>query len=211
MARPRAFDERAVLDAATDVFWAKGFEAASTRELSASTGLTPSSMYAAFGDKEGLFRCALDHYLGRLHDRIASLESAGSPAHAISGFLADIIERSLADPLQRGCMLVNSALEATPTRPELREAVAHELNTIERFFHRSFAAAQQCGATPSTYSADDAARQLLAVLLGIRVLARAKPERELLTGAARQTLEGLGLPPLPDTSGRSARSKRDAS
>lgn len=200
MGRPRQFDEDAVLDAASEIFWARGYEATSTRELTACTGLTPSSIYAAFGDKRGLFRRALDHYLARLRGKMARLDEAGSPGRAIAGFFQDTIDQSLADPAQRGCMLVNSALEATPQEPELREAVAGELRLIEAFFRDRVAAAQRVGEISAACSADDAARQLLALLLGLRVLARVRPEPPLLTGAANQALAALGLPPL-QTSG----------
>jgi TetR/AcrR family transcriptional repressor of nem operon len=203
MARPREFDERAVLDAASDVFWAKGYEATSTRDLSARTGLTPSSIYAAFGDKRRMFRRALDHYLGRLREKMASLEATRSPGDAITGFFEDTIERSLADSLQRGCMLVNSALEASPQDPEFRADIASELELIEGFFRRRIAAGQQRGEISPAHSAEDAARQLLTVLLGIRVLARARPEGPLMRGAVSQTLASLGLPPLAGAGGAS--------
>ncbi|MEZ2133051.1 MULTISPECIES: TetR/AcrR family transcriptional regulator [unclassified Sinorhizobium] len=196
MARPREFDEVAVLDAASDIFWTKGFEATSTRELTERTGLTPSSIYAAFGDKRGLFRSALDHYLSRLHEKITQLKTSSTPGQAITGFFEDTIERSVRDAMHRGCMLVNSALEASPRDPDFREAISNELKHIEEFFRSRFAAGQESGEIPLGSSAETAAQQLLAVLLGIRVLARVRPERALMTGAAQQTLQLLGLPPL---------------
>jgi TetR/AcrR family transcriptional regulator, transcriptional repressor for nem operon len=196
MARPREFDEQAVLDAASDIFWTKGYEATSTRDLTARAGLTTSSMYAAFGDKRRLFRRALDHYLGRLREKMSRLDATALPGKAITGFFEDTIKGTLRDALQRGCMLVNSALEASPENAELRDAIAHELRLIESFFRECLIAGQARGEISSVHLADDAARQLLAVLLGIRVLARVRPERALLAGAVRPTLESLGLPPL---------------
>lgn len=212
MGRPREFDEQAVLEAAGEAFWAKGYEGTSTRDLTAHTGLTPSSMYAAFGDKRGLFRRALNHYLDhRLRERMARLEATLSPGQAITGSFDEIIERSVGDKLQRGCMLVNSALEVSPQDAEFQDAIARELAMIERFFHRCFVAGQKSGEIPATHPADDAARHLLSVLLGIRVLARVRPERKLLTGAVRQALKMLDLPPLAKAAGTSsppARRKR---
>jgi TetR/AcrR family transcriptional repressor of nem operon len=205
MARPREFDEEAVLDAASDIFWAQGYQATSTRDLTARTGLTPSSMYAAFGDKRRLFRRALDHYLGRLREKMSHLEATVSPAGAITGFFDDTIERSLSDALQRGCMLVNSALEASPQDEEFRDVIAHELRLIEDFFRNRFIAGQASGEISTEHSAENAGHQLLAVLLGIRVLARVRPERSVLSGAVRQTLQLLGLPPLPADSGASGK------
>ena len=71
-----------------------------------------------------------------------------------------------------------------------------------------FAAGQERGEISLGYSADSAAQQLLAVLLGIRVLARVRPERALISGAAQQTLHLLGLPPLAKAVSGSTKSTR---
>ena len=92
------------------------------------------------------------------------------------------------DRKRRGCFLINSALEVAPHDPELRALIADRLGEIEAFFHRSIKAAQREGAVRSELAAKDVARLLLGVLLGIRVLARAKPQRPLLEGVARPAL-----------------------
>ncbi|HWU00048.1 MAG TPA: TetR/AcrR family transcriptional regulator [Terriglobales bacterium] len=198
MARPRLFDEEQVLDAAGAAFWARGYEATSTRDLSAVTGLTASSLYAAFGDKQTLFRRAFDRYLDQtLHERMTRLAALPAPALAITTFFHEMIERSLADPQHRGCLLVNSAAGAAPEDTELKETVADELKRIEHFFRDRFSAGQAAGEIAATHDAADAAANLLAVLMGIRVFARARPERNLLTAAVRPMLAAFGLPPLP--------------
>lgn len=200
MGRPREFDKEAVLEAASNAFWVTGYEATSTRDLTDCTGLSPSSLYAAFGDKRALFREALDHYLVILRERMSRLEAGPSPATAITGFFDEIIARSLNDKLQRGCLMVNSALESSPRDPELQDAIARELVLIEQFFRGRFEAGQRAGEIPAKHDAGDAARNLLAVLLGLRVLARVRPQRKLLTGAVRQVLKPLDLPPLAKNS-----------
>lgn len=208
MARPREFDEEKVLGAAVDAFWLNGYEATSTRDLAACTGLTASSIYAAFGDKRNLFRRALDHYLNILRERMTRLEATASPGLAIRGFFDEVIERSLGDKLQRGCLLVNSALESSPRDPEFQRAIAGELAIIEDFFRRCILAAQQTGEIPATPPADNAARHLLSVLTGIRVFARIRPEQALLTGAVDQALATLGLSPSAKPATRPARAAR---
>lgn len=194
MARPRNFDEARVLEAAADVFWSKGYEATSTRDLSAHTGLTASSIYAAFGDKRELFHRALDHYLTMtLRAKIERLDGIASPSGAIREFFADIVERSVKDAQCRGCMMVNSALEASHADTRMVEALAEELTSIESFFARRLADAQRKGEIPSTPPARASAKHLLALLLGVRVLARVRPERKLLTDAVRQGLASAGV------------------
>ncbi|WP_042878202.1 TetR/AcrR family transcriptional regulator [Cupriavidus necator] len=197
MARPRKFNEQAALTAALDAFWARGYEATSTRDLTSAMGMTQPSLYNAFGDKRSLFLLALDGYLdGTVRERIARLQASLPPAAAITAYFAESIERSLADPLHRGCLLVNTALEVTQDDPDLQQKVADAFMEIRGFFRRQFTAAQDAGEVDSRLSAEDVCAQLLAVLLGMRVLARAAPQRELLEGAVRPTLALLGLPPL---------------
>src|SRR5687768_2471443 len=60
--RPRAFDEQAALEAALGVFWRKGYEGASLSDLTEAMGINRPSLYAAFGNKEALFRRVLERY-----------------------------------------------------------------------------------------------------------------------------------------------------
>src|SRR5258708_19962388 len=63
MGRPRSFDIDSALDRVLLVFWRKGFEGTSLSDLTKAVGVNRPSLYAAFGDKEALFRKALDRYL----------------------------------------------------------------------------------------------------------------------------------------------------
>ena len=124
MARPREFDETAVLEAAMNCFWTRGFEQTSVRDLAEQMGITGASLYNAFGDKRSLSRRAFVHYLEQpVHDRVARLEKL-PPAQAIRTFFHEIIERSVDDEQRRGCMLVNAALELAPYDPEFRRLVS---------------------------------------------------------------------------------------
>ena len=195
MARPREFDEEAVLDAAVQCFWKHGYEATSVRELAEKMNITGASLYNAFGDKRSLYRRSLDHYLDQtVRDRIRRLEGVVPPREAIHAFFAEIVERSLSDKQRKGCMLVNSALEVAPHDPEFQRVVAEILGEIEAFFRRCVVAGQKSGTVATSQSAQDLARLLLGVLLGVRVLARARPERALLEGLLRPAFSLLGEP-----------------
>jgi TetR/AcrR family transcriptional repressor of nem operon len=189
MARPRTFDEAAALDAAMVCFWRRGYQATSVRELSEAMGIGGTSLYNAFESKRALFVRALERYMdGATRERIARLERTLPPKQAIRQFIEDIIDRSVSDRDRRGCFLINSALEIAPHDPELGAEIARRLGEIEAFFHRSIEAGQADGTIPPRRAARDLARLLLGVLLGIRVLARARPDRPLLEGVARPAL-----------------------
>ena len=189
MARPREFDETAALEAAIQFFWSRGYEATSVRDLAKTMGMTGASLYNAFGDKRSLYRRALAQYVEQsFGDRVGRFEKKLAPRDAIGAFFDEIIERSMRDEQRKGCMLVNSALEMAPHDPEFQRVVADVLVQVEGFFRRCVAAGQSEGTISGSQSAEDLARLLLSTLLGLRVLARTRPERELLEGVLRPVL-----------------------
>jgi TetR/AcrR family transcriptional repressor of nem operon len=178
MARPREFDEGAVIDAAMEQFWLRGYEATSVRDLADQMGIAGASLYNAFGDKRTLYRSALNRYLEQtFRERIRRIESAMPPHEAIVAFFGEIV--------RRGCMLVNSTLENVPEDRDFQQIVATFLSDVEAFFLRCLASGQRDGTVSVSQSAEDLARMLLGQLLGIRVLARIKPDRSLLEGMLR--------------------------
>ena len=167
-------------------------------DLAARMGITGASLYNAFGDKRSLFREVLQRYAERsTRERIARLESSLPPKQAVRAFLGEIVERSV-DGDRCGCLLVDTALEVAPHDPELGAEVAARLGEIEAFFQRAISAAQADGSVPPDRDPTDLARLLLGVTLGLRVLARSKPQRELLEGVVRPALALLDYPELPN-------------
>jgi TetR/AcrR family transcriptional regulator, transcriptional repressor for nem operon len=188
VARPREFDEAAVLNAAMECFWQRGYDATSVRDLIEATGITGASLYNAFGDKRSIYERALGLYVETsIADRIRRCEEM-SPRQAIQSFFSEILDRSVAWADHRGCMLVNAAMEVAPRDLEFQLSVDGVLVQIEQFFLRSVMAGQADGTIKCTMNADDLARHLLGVLLGIRVLCRIRPDR--------RTLEAMVAPSL---------------
>ena len=182
MARPREFDEEVVLDTAILCFWSRGYEATSVRDLVEKTGVTSASLYNAFGDKRALYQRALDRYVEEsISGRIRRCEEL-PPREAIGAFFAEILKRSLGDPQHKGCMLVNAALDVAPNDPDFQKIVACVLVRIEAFFLGCVEAGQADGTITRSLPATNLAHHLLGVLMGIRVLARVRPERALLEG-----------------------------
>ena len=189
MPRPKEFNEEIALDAAIECFWRNGYEATSVRDLAAAMGISGPSLYNAFGNKRALFAKALESYLDQsARAMIKRIEDSLPPKEAIRRFLDEIVESSVSDRERRGCFLINSALEVAPHDSELGEFIADRFDEIEAFFYRSIKAAQAESAIPRDQAPRDLARLLLSVLLGIRVLARSKPNRTLLQGIARPAL-----------------------
>ena len=194
MARPREFDEGVVLDAAVFCFWNRGYEATSVKDLVERTGVTAASLYNAFGDKRAIYERALDRYAeGSVAGRIRRCEAL-APREAIGAFFDEILKRSLGDRERKGCMLVNAALDVAPHDPDFRKIVTEVLADIEGFFVSCVKAGQGDGSITRSLPAETLSHHLLGVLMGIRVLARIRPERALLERVIAPSLALLDRP-----------------
>ena len=186
MARPREFDEQAVLDQTTQRFWSKGYEATSMRDIADSTGVTTASLYNAFGDKRALYRLVLDRYVRLALTACAEIFSEERPAvGALERYFDALIEEALADALQKGCFVVNTALEVAPHDADFRDLVTNVFDQIEKYLRDCIVSGQSDGTIRTKLPAADLARLFLGATLGIRVLARTRSEREFLTGVVR--------------------------
>ena len=115
--RPRSFDREAALNAAMEVFWTKGYEAASISDLTAAMGINPPSLYAAFGDKEKLFLATIEQYASSRSDNLCPEQPTARDAiETYLRFKADLLSGS-GHP--RGCMLMVAFFTAANASPAL--------------------------------------------------------------------------------------------
>ena len=117
MPRPREFDESAVVAAARDEFWTRGYTATSVDDLTTVTGLGKGSLYGAFGDKHGLFVRALDDYVTAAVDGVRAQlrDPARSAYDRLTRHLRDQARAVAADTSRRGCMMAKTASELGST------------------------------------------------------------------------------------------------
>ncbi|WEV27235.1 TetR/AcrR family transcriptional regulator [Streptomyces sp. 71268] len=192
MARPRAFEEGRVVDAAMETFWRHGYEATSTRELSQSTGLGPSSLYNTFGGKRQLFVRALRRYCETATARqVEVLQRPGPVRERLRALMVEAIDADLDGESPRGCFAVNSAIEAAGSDPEVREAVRGNFGRVEDELCAVLAFGQSTGEIRADRDARALARQVQTAYYGLRVLARASDDRDALLSTVDLTLAGL--------------------
>jgi AcrR family transcriptional regulator len=104
------YDEAAVIDAAMGVFWRLGYAATSISELTDATGISRSSLYQRFGDKDGLFREALSRYTERVLRRMDGVRADTARAR-VEALLRDFIPRDGKSKRPPGCLLARSCSE----------------------------------------------------------------------------------------------------
>jgi AcrR family transcriptional regulator len=186
--RPRTFCLDEALDVALKVFWRKGYEGTSIDDLTEAMGINRPSLYCAFGNKEQLFRKALDRYLGGAGALYA--EAVGQPtARAVAErFLAGTADH-LTDPEHPpGCLAVQGALScgeaADPIRRELNARRAAAEATLRDRFERAKA---EGDLSPDEDPAD-LARYLATVAQGMAVQAAGGASRDELRRVAETAL-----------------------
>src|SRR5260221_13177665 len=108
--RPRAFDIAEALEQALRVFWKKGYEGASLSDLTGAMGINRPSLYAAFGDKEELFRKALDLYLQRANKWMTEALNQPTARASVEKLLRAAADRSAGKGKRKACLLVGGAL-----------------------------------------------------------------------------------------------------
>jgi TetR/AcrR family transcriptional repressor of nem operon len=195
VARPKAFDEDAALEAAMVCFWTRGYQATSVRDLTEAMGIASPSLYNAFGDKRALFARSLERYCRQLtFARIERLEAELAAHERIAALLGEVIENAVSDPHRRGCFLINAGVEVAPHDSELGAVIRGHLATVRDFFRRCLEQSRSAGTMRADVDFAQSADHIMAVLLGLRVLARTHPERKLLESIVDNALAPLGLP-----------------
>lgn len=178
--RPREFDAGRALDAALLVFWRQGYEGTSIGDLTAAMGINGPSLYAAFGNKESLFRQALaryDHKYG-VHFRAALAEpSARFVAERLFvGSVNQVTRRGC----PRGCLLVQSAMASNKSTEPVRKAVCRVRAGAETAIRERFERAASEGDLPPDVDPAGLARYVWTVQLGIAVQAAGGASRAKL-------------------------------
>jgi TetR/AcrR family transcriptional regulator, transcriptional repressor for nem operon len=190
VARTKEFEPLAALDAATELFWRKGYEAASMRELLDAMGIGRGSFYDTFGDKHTLFLSALD----RFQDVRTSWVEDVLRGDGLDG-IEEVFRRSLDGLFQfqppRGCLLANSAVELAPHDPEVAARISGYIRRTEDAFRGALVRARDRGEIPSDSDPRALSRFLVNTLHGLRVLARAGTDRETLEDTVGVALQAL--------------------
>lgn len=183
--RPRAFDLDAATASLERALWSRGFRSTSVEELAADAGLSLSSLYAAFGSKQGVLDAALARYESGMGVIIGDLESATRGLPDIERFVRRV-RAVLEDPKSpRGCLMVNTMVEVGDGIPEVRERVAAYRRRIEGAIRGALEVAEAAGDIEPG-SSQDRARLIQAALFGAFAASRAGD-----TIAARNGLQSI--------------------
>jgi AcrR family transcriptional regulator len=187
--RPREFDADQALDRALEVFWRRGYEGASISELTEAMGINRPSLYAAFGNKEALFRKALDRYAqGPAAYTYTALEeptARGVVEHLLRG-AAD----ALTDPHHpHGSLGVQGALACSDAAQSIKEELCARQAAWEAALAKRLERAKGDGDLCETVNCADLAQYVAAVAQGMAVQAAGGATRKQLRKIADIALQ----------------------
>lgn len=169
--RPREFCVETALAAALQVFWRKGYEGASLSDLTEAMGISRPSLYACFGNKEALFKKALDLYerekLAYIGEALAKPTARAVAEHLLNNALQ--MQASVCDP--KGCMGVVNAMQCGDQAMGIREAVFERGAAANAALIARFQRAKEEGDLPESASPEGLARLVYAVSSGIAMQA----------------------------------------
>ena len=197
--RKRAFDEQDALDRAMRVFWENGYSGTSMSDLTAAMGINKPSLYAAFGNKERLFKSAVQRYsevYGAPHWQ-KLLKPADAPlAERVRGYLYAIVDQVCDPRTPQGCLFVNSTCESGSE--SLPQDITNLLNSMGKdsqaaltdFLHKE----QLEGNLPAGTDVRRLAAYLLSFMYGLGVLVKSGNSRRALKAAVDAAVEVVPSP-----------------
>jgi AcrR family transcriptional regulator len=188
MGRPREFDPDQALDIALQVFWRRGYEGASMADLTEAMGITKPSLYAAFGNKEELFRKALDRYVDGPGGYVQVALAKPTAREVVEHLLFEAAD-AVTDPNNPpGCLAVQGALSCGEAAESIKQELMTRRANGEQNLRRRFDRAVVEADLPKAADAADLARYISAILQGMAVQAAGGASREQLRKIAHMTL-----------------------
>jgi TetR/AcrR family transcriptional repressor of nem operon len=173
MARTKEFDEEKALDKAIEIFWHKGYNGTSAQDLVNHLGLSRSSLYDTFGDKQKLFVKSLEKYQKQNQDAITGLFNASENIKdTLQAIFKQAVIESLEDRITKGCFMVNSSVELAMHDSEIAKIVQDNTDTMVNIFTNAIKKGQDLKQISDGTDAKVLARFIFNNYSGIRVLAR---------------------------------------
>jgi AcrR family transcriptional regulator len=186
--RPREFDVDKALDRALRVFWRKGYEGTSLPDLTKAMRINRPSLYAAFGNKEALFRKAIDRYVEGPGAFVRESLQQPTAKAVVEKLFRGTIELVTDSRYPRGCFIVQGALACGDAADCAQREMARRRDASLTDLCKRFERAVAEGDLESDASPVDLARFVTTVMHGIAVQAASGASREELERAANIAL-----------------------
>ncbi len=175
------------------VFWRKGYEGASLADLTKAVGVNRPSLYAAFGDKEALFRKALDRYLDGPAAYTQEALKEPTTRAVVERLLRGATDLNTAPGNPGGCLMVQGALACSEAADSIRQELTACRAAGEAAIRRRLQRAKSDGDLPADVNPADLARYIATVLYGIAVQTAGGASRDELRRVVEMALRSFPM------------------
>lgn len=186
--RPLGFNHEQALESALQVFWSHGYEGASVMELADALGIKKPSMYAAFGNKEELFRKVVARYRAGPVAFVREAMNAGTARQVAEEFLTNAAEFLTSKCNSRGCLIIQGALSCGKDSEHIRQELISHRNNYESLLTQRFEKAKTQGDLPQNVISSDLAKYVATIHQGMSVQATSGASKEELLSVIKLAL-----------------------
>ena len=191
MGRPREFDAETALDQAMEVFWRHGYEGATIAQLTEAMGINPPSLYACFGNKEGLLKAALDRYTTLRGEWMEEVLAAPTAHEVTERLLLGIADKQTDPANPPGCLLVQGGIACGSGSENVPFELAARRTQNEEQLRDRFIRAKAEGDLKPASDPAALARYVFAVSVGMGVMAASGADREALRQVAAVAIDAF--------------------
>lgn len=190
--RPIEFDPDTALAAAMHLFWTKGYEHTSMRDLLNAMNLSKSSLYQTFGGKQRLFRNCIAHYAEQFTDHLRQgLAQAPSGRRFIEAFLYSVLDDVDGKNQPRGCLVMNTASEFGRSDPLISRDVVRSIEGFRNILQEAVERGQREGDIPQDRDSGALASFLVSSMSGLKTQAKAGADAATLKSIIEVVLHAL--------------------
>ncbi|PKJ55559.1 TetR/AcrR family transcriptional regulator [Bacillus sp. SN10] len=191
MGRKISFNKEHALNKAMHLFWEKGYDATYISDLIETMGISRSTLYDSFGDKDALFKLVLEHYKNYGSQKRNLLFSGINTKASLTSFFYQHIEKCYSDEIPKGCIITNSSLLIGQIDPAIEEILINDFNELENVFKQVIEDGKKKGEISQEADAELGAYSLLSLNHSLNLMSKYKKEKNLAYRLVDKTIEDL--------------------
>lgn len=179
MGRKISFNKEHALDKAMHLFWEKGYDATYISDLIETMGISRSTLYDSFGDKDALFKLVLEQYKNYGSQKRNLLFSDTNTKESLKSFFYQHIEKCYSDDIPKGCIITNSSLLIGQIDPSIEEILINDFNELEKAFKQVIEEGKKKGEISQEDDTELVAYSLLSLNHSLNLMSMYKKEKKL--------------------------------
>lgn len=191
MGRKISFNKEQALNKAMHLFWEKGYDATYISGLIETMGISRSTLYDSFGDKDALFKLVLEHYKNYGSQKRNLLFSGINAKASLTSFFYQHIEKCYSDEIPKGCIITNSSLLIGKIDPAIEEILINDFNELEKVFKQVIEEGKRKGEISQEADTELVAYSLLSLNHSLNIMSKYKKEKKLAYRLVDKTIADL--------------------